>query len=763
MPPPEPADRGGRRLAPEDWQSIQAVFADALELPPAERTAFLDLRGPRQADLRAEVESLLTAHDRAEAFLAEPGVTVVSPGLATPSLLGRRLGAWRPVELLGRGGMGTVYLAERADGLFEQRAALKVVKRGMDTDAILGRFVRERQILARLNHPCIAHLLDGGVTDDGRPYFVMEHVEGIPLTRYCEERFLGERDGIRLFLEVCRAVAYAHRKLAVHRDIKPSNILVSASGSVKLIDFGIGSLLEGDGTTGEKTLAGGAVRPATPEYAAPEYLRGESVSTSADVYSLGVVLDELLTGTPARLDGEPAPGRRLERDLDTIVATARHPDADRRYSTVEALQRDLQRFLDGRPIEARADSTLYRAGKFARRHRFGVAAAAGFALFLAAAAGAIGVQSAAVARERDRAELRATEAQEVADFLVGLFEGADPQREPGTRTARELLDLGAERLEDEPLGNPLTRARLLETVAGAYQQLRFLDSAERLFEQAVELREREQGPEHPDLLDPLLGLARAQMWSIRYAAAESTLARAAAIAERRPEPGSGELWRILILQGNLHLVRDSPQAAETVFRRALSLQERREAVDRGRASLLNNLGVAVESQGRLDEAERIHRRALDVRRAAHGRDHPAVAQSLVNLGRVALGRGEHAVAEQVLQEALAIREEALGLDHPGVAEILQLRAEARLRQGRPEVAEIDLRRALRVREARLGARHPVTALTRFDLARVLSRGSGHDEAISLVEEAVAAFRESKDAPPADLRRAEALLAELRQP
>ncbi len=784
MSPAEGAGRGAGQLSREDWETIQAAFADALERPVAERAAFLDTTCPSRPELRAEVESLLAAHDRAETFLAEPGVTTVAPGLAGPSLLGRRVGAWRTVELLGRGGMGTVYLAERADGQFEQQAALKVVKRGMDTDAILGRFVRERQILARLNHPNIARLLDGGVTDDGRPYFVMEHVEGVPLTRYCDERALDDGGRIRLFLEVCRAVAYAHRKLVVHRDIKPPNVLVTVSGEVKLLDFGIGTLVEGDGRAGRTTLGDGGIRPATPEYAAPEYLQGEPVTTAADVYSLGAVLEELLTGerpvrpsSPGRrggpgrphgdgglarrLDGETA-ARRLGRDLDTIVSTARHPELDRRYPTVEALQQDLQRFLEGRPIEARGDSAVYRSGKFVRRHRLAVGAATLVLLALTGSAVAVGLQSAEAARERDRAELRAAEAQEVADFLVSLFQGADPQREPGTHTARELLDRGAERLEGEPLAHPLTRARLLETVAGVYHELRLLEPAARLFERAIELREREQGPEHPDLLTPLLGLAAAQMWAIRYTDAESTLARAVAIGERQPDPVSPELLRGLMLQGSLHLMRGSPAPAESVYRRALAIQERRDAASQGTANLLNNLGVAVGNQGRLGEAERLHRRALEMRRAVLGPDHPAVAQSLVNLGKLALDRGEDASAAEILDRALAIRERAFGPDHPVLAEVLALRAQARLRQGRPEAAEGDLRQALRLREARLGPRHPETALTRLELARTLAaRGVAHEEAVSLAEAAVAGFREAADAPRADLLDAEALLAELR--
>ncbi len=346
--------------------------------------------------------------------------------------------------------MGVVWLAERADGAFEQRAALKLIKRGMDTDAVQARFLRERRILARLEHPHIAHLLDGGIAADGRPYFAMEFVDGQPLLRYCAEaqRNLAER--IRLFLQICAAVQFAHGQLVVHRDIKPSNILVAADGSAKLLDFGIAKLLD-DSAGGETATVDGLHRPFTPAYAAPEQLRGEAATTATDIYALGCVLYELLTGqrplsmndaptleemlraqdttdpaAPSRVAAADSPvsARLLRGDLDTIALKALQREPQRRYATVAAFAEDLHRFLSGRPIAARRDHAGYRVRKFVGRHRFGVAAATTGLLLLIAALGLAVWQARAKARE-------AQVSQQVTRFLLGLFGGADPTHARG--------------------------------------------------------------------------------------------------------------------------------------------------------------------------------------------------------------------------------------------------------------------------------------------------------------------------------------------
>ncbi len=361
------------------WERVKQIVGDALDLDRARRSAFIGSACAGDAELLGDVETLLRAD--------EPGSTFLDLDRAP-----ERLGAWRVVREIGRGGMGTVYLAERDDGQFEQRAAIKVIKRGMDTDAVLRRFYAERQILARLQHPNITRLLDGGMFDH-RPYFVMEYLEGEPLTEYCSRTAATIAQRITLFLKVCDAVEYAHRNLVLHRDLKPGNILVDSNGVPKLLDFGIAKLLELDGSTEQTVLA------LTPQAASPEQVRGEALTTASDVYALGVLLFGLLSGEPpyripphspaelmrivceqpaprASSLAAPAVARQLQGDLDNILLKAMEKDPARRYQRAADLAADLDRFLQGLPVQARPGGAGYRLRKFAGRHRRSLAIAA---------------------------------------------------------------------------------------------------------------------------------------------------------------------------------------------------------------------------------------------------------------------------------------------------------------------------------------------------------------------------------------------------
>ena len=404
----------------ERWQRVSPILEAALELPPAARAAYLNESCGGDTELRRNVEELLAAEASAGSFLSEGalerGAPLVAelaggaPALPPTPATGRLVGVYRLVAELGEGGMGTVHLAERVDGHFEQRVAIKLLKQGLADDDAKRRFLQERQILARLDHPGIARLIDGGVTAEGTPFFVMERVEGRPVTNYCDEQGFGIEQRLRVFLEICDAVQYAHGSRVVHRDIKPSNILVDAAGRVKLLDFGIAKLLAAGSGSSPLEATRTFVRAMTPEYAAPEQVRNEPVTPATDVYSLGVLLYELLTGQRpyqvgrgalsemerAILEQEPlrpsartgtSPGptgtggaretrRRLRGDLDRIVLKALEKAPERRYPTAQALAADIRRHLDGLPITARGDNALYRARKFLRRHRAGVAAAA---------------------------------------------------------------------------------------------------------------------------------------------------------------------------------------------------------------------------------------------------------------------------------------------------------------------------------------------------------------------------------------------------
>lgn len=457
-------------MTPEYWQRIKELFNEAVEYEPAARARFLGEACAGDSALLAQVESLIASDEEAGDFIAGPAFLPLGAASSEEdeAAVGRRVGSYEIVRELGRGGMGTVYLGARADAQFDKRVAIKVVKRGMDTDFVLRRFSRERQVLAALDHPNIAKLLDGGATEDGLPYFVMEYVEGESVTHYCDARGLSVKERLKLFRQVCAAVQYAHQNLIVHRDIKPSNILVTAEGTPKLLDFGIAKLLDPalQERTGEQTEA--FVRLMTPEYASPEQVRGLPVTTASDVYSLGVLLYELLTGRrPYRLPKHPPeevarvvcaveperpstavavtrgtrperPRRGLAGDLDNIALKALRKEPQRRYASAEQLSEDIRRHLEGLPVTARRDTLAYRASKFVRRRRVEVAAAALITLSLAAGMAATVWQARVARAERARAERRFEDVRRLANSF--LFEFHDSIKDlPGATHARELL------------------------------------------------------------------------------------------------------------------------------------------------------------------------------------------------------------------------------------------------------------------------------------------------------------------------------------
>ncbi|MEM0963921.1 MAG: serine/threonine-protein kinase, partial [Bacteroidota bacterium] len=521
------------------WHAIEQLFSRAADLDPADRSTFLEAEartpdGDPDLALREEVERLLALDASGGGLLDRP--------LVTPVAVPPEAGPWRLLERIGEGGMGEVWRAERADGAFEQTAAVKLARPGLAAD-IADRFRAERQILATLEHPAIARLLDGGSASDGRPYFALEFVDGEPITTYCDHHRLGVNERLALFVEACEAVAYAHARLVVHRDLKPSNVLVGTVGAdadpagatggersprVRLLDFGIAKLLVPDA---EQTQTGRQLM--TPAYAAPEQRHGGSVTTAADVYALGVLLYELLSGsrpdadvptrpseavttsmaTGGRLPPDPAGGpsvvgrpaggatpgadasslrsttserlaRRLRGDLDTICLKALRADPDRRYRSAAELAADVQRHLDGLPVEARPESASYRVGKFVRRHAAGTTAAVVALLAILGGAGVALWQAAEADRQRDRALAEATRAERVSGFVAGLFQDTNGLEANGdTITARQMLDRGLARLAR--LDDPAARGDLLIALSGIYSDLGQSEIADSAATQAV--------------------------------------------------------------------------------------------------------------------------------------------------------------------------------------------------------------------------------------------------------------------------------------
>ncbi|MBV9880160.1 MAG: protein kinase, partial [Gemmatirosa sp.] len=479
------------------WDAVKAMLHEALERPSEDRDAYLDAACAGDAALRAELASLVAAHD--DDFLEVPAFAAAADALERgrrDDLAGGRVGPFRVVREIGRGGMGTVYLADRADGTYERRVALKVISRGMDTDLVVRRFRRERQILAGLDHPDIARLFSGGTTDDGRPYLVMEYVEGEPIDVYCARHALGIPERLALFRRVCGAVQYAHQRLVVHRDLKPGNILVAPDGAPKLLDFGIAKVLRPAGERTEATRRATTLHAMTPEYASPEQRAGEPVTTLSDVYSLGVLLHELLTGRHPGVDGpsgadperpsvvvtrppngslappgDPSTLRRaLRGDLDTIVLKAMRHEPARRYASAEQLADDVRRHAERLPVLARPDTFRYRSGRFVRRHRAAVAAACLTTLSLLGAAGATARQASVARAAQGQAERRFAEVRELAtSFLFELDSAMAPL--PGTMATRELIVRRALRSLDGLAREAHDDPSLLRDLAEAYRKV----------------------------------------------------------------------------------------------------------------------------------------------------------------------------------------------------------------------------------------------------------------------------------------------------
>jgi serine/threonine-protein kinase len=761
-------------MDPDRLRTLDAPFAAALDLPPRDRPAFLDAACPDPA-LRAEVERLLAAHDRADPYFEELVERVAASAPLEVEVASREqavIGAYRTLKIIGRGGMSTVFLAERADGQFTQRVALKLIAFGMDTDTAVRRFLAQRQIVARLDHPNIARLLDGGVTGHGRPYFVMELVEGGTITAYCDRERLPIEARLRLFLEVADALQYAHGLLVVHRDVKPGNVMVTREGRVKLLDFGIAKLLAPERAEGASDLTRTRERALTPGYAAPEQIRGDPATTAVDVYALGVLLYELLTGRrPIEPDGMPDAAfeqrvleevparpseipitaaaadaramrpdrlrRALDGDLDVICLTALRKEPERRYRSVEQLAGDVRRHLDGLPIAARDDTLRYRAGKFVRRHRASVATAAALFLVSVGFSAVLAVQSVRLARERDKA-------QHVASLFVDLFQVADPSESRGqTVTAREVLDRGVERIRSGLGSQPEVRGALLEVIGRVYQNLGLYQRARPLLEEALAARRVTLGPEHRDVATAMGELGELLRLSGEYGAAEQMLRESLAQARRLGGTTTAAAARTMNHLAKVLLATGKLDEAERVSRDALQIATR--VLGAGHeevAESLNTIAAVRFTKGDDTTAEPLFRQALDIRRRRLGRDHPLVPAALNNLASLLSRRGDHAAAVASYREALDIYRQLFGAEHPRVATTMNNLGVTYYSSSDHLAAEPLLRESLALRRRLLPAGHPDIAQSASNLGLLLQTTGRLAEAEPLYREVLDVRRRS---------------------
>ncbi len=783
--PPTPVD-------PERWQRLNRLVLEAAELGGEARDSYLRRACGEDSELLAEAAALLARDPSTGGELDRPLFEILTDGGG--GFLGQHIGPYRLVRELGRGGMGRVFLGERVDGEFDHRVAIKILKKGLDTEEIVRRFRRERQILANLDHPNFAKLLDGGTTEDSRPYFVMEYVEGPPLTRYCDEATLGIRARLELFCKVCSAVQAAHRSLVVHRDLKPSNILVNPKGEPKVLDFGIAKLLASqDDPTQTATLAG--KRLMTPVYASPEQVLGEAITTASDVYSLGVLLYELLAGhRPYRLrnssyeeicravcEQDPekpstsvstvetvatARGkqvlspesvsrsrdqrpkglrRRLSGDLDNIVLMALRKEPERRYSSVVALSEDIERHLEGRPVRARKDTFFYRASKLLQR-RYRELGALGLVLgLLGGFAYDRTIQQTRTAVERDRAA-------QISDFMVDLFE-LDADVQIDTQSIRRLLASGVERIDEDLRDRKLT-ASLLATMADAYAGIGDYEDALPLAHRSVEISEEIQDADDLWVAANRHILATVQIHLGSFAAAAENLRRVLRVREAKMPRvhmdythAANDLAVALMKQGKA-------REAEPMFREVLELQRALYgSVNEEVGLTLNNLGVLLQNSGDLAGAEPYLRENLQLKRRLLGATHPRVALAMNNLSLLLAEKGDLESAEPLMRETLQQASHFFGADHPNVAKTWSNLGFLLYRMGRQDEAEEALRESLLIRRDKLPTGHPDLYRCSVRLALVLLANGKKEEGLELSGEVVGFLRQHE--PTADYRLAKA--------
>jgi serine/threonine-protein kinase len=711
------------------WEKIEMLCYEAERLEQPERDTYLNNTCGKDTELLADVKSLLDQSDRP--WLQQPLVQVKSSLVFSreDALGDQTIGPYRIIRTIASGGMGRVYLAVRDDDQFERFVALKVIRKGLLSDEILNRFYEERQILASLNHPNIARLFDGGSTEDGTPWFAMEYIEGQPITDYCRLHNLSLDEKIELFLTVCSAVQYAHQNLVIHRDLKPANILVTPNGTPKLLDFGIAKLVDLEQKAGETQYQH---RVMTPEYASPEQVRNESISTINDVYALGVLLYELLTdqlpykfekrthaaierticNTIPKLPSAVSGDKTLKGDLDSVIMKTLRKDPSERYSSVEQFANDLERYEKALPILAQKHSLRYRAGKFLSRHKLGATVTSAVTLLILTFTIITFIQSKTIEERAIEAERQRDRAEQVSRFLTELFASADPsEAQNKSLTAVKLLHRGADRVETELSDQPRQQSDLYLVISDVYESLGLFDEGLDLAEKAyalqkelfdgnhpeiarslnamgwlyrqkgeyekadslitagLSMRRQLYGSDHLDVARSLNDLAVLKQSRGDYAATDTLLQQAISIRKSVNGEQHESVAVALSNYAALKYIRGDLPAAETQMRAALKIFESTvDPNDMRTANVMTNLGAILTARKRVDEAVPHYREALQIRLQLLGEEHPDVASSYAHLGNLLRAQQKYKEAEPMLLKALELRTKLLGEEHVKVGD-----------------------------------------------------------------------------------------------
>lgn len=725
----------------DEFERLDQLFNQAVEQGPEHASAYI-ISNTSPGPLRDRLLKMLAVD--------EPAIdTIVESAFGDHLRLGQRIGHFRVDRVLGEGGMGSVYLGTRAQGDFDQEVAIKIQRRPLLQSGTSEQiFLRERQLLAQLSHPNIARLVDGGSTAAGEPYVVMEYVKGLPLTDYCQQHGLDMGARLALFGKICEAVQHAHQRLIVHRDLKPSNILVDSDGVPKLLDFGIAKLLS-DGepaSTSDPTVAG----MMTPQYASPEQIRGKVITTASDVYSLGVILYELISGQrpfdfsgmsmlevekiittqnpklPSVVDRSVVLPASLMADLDQVALKALHPEPEKRYASAAALAADITCVLEAKPVSARPDSLIYRLRKLVSRHPVPSALTAMLAVVLVGATLLLTWQSLRLAQQRDIARQEALAAAAVSEFMVGLFQVSDPlesaQQDIG---AKELLRRGARRISEQLADAPQTQARLLQITAQAFANLGDFDAGLPLLEQSIAIRRRLGSEALNDLAESLNRLGNYQRDAGRLQEARRLIGESVQIREGLAQGnGNSDLADSYNNYGLLLYDLALYEQAERALQSALAMHRAVSGDDHMYVGIaLHNLALISQATGRYDEAEARANEALAVKRRVESENHPSYANTLELKSGVLRRRGHFDEALQVIAEARRNKLTHYPEDHPRVSTNIRNEALVYWDQGKLALAEQTLQLALRKLNTNPSGRRPyIYRMTR--LAGELATDSG---------------------------------------
>ena len=763
----------------ERWQRLRPLLDRALELPPAERERFFAELPTAAADLHDDLKRLIAEHDQTLPILNEGAAEFAAPAFERELLgraddaLGLRFGAYRVTQLLGVGGMGVVYLAERADGRFSHKVALKVVQTGVGASAH-ERFERERGILARLKHPNIAALHDGGELADGQSFYTMECVDGVPITLYCLEAGVDVRGRLRLLREVAAALAFAHRNLIVHRDIKPSNILVTDDGQTKLLDFGIAKLIGADPAANQSpTLTAAAAGPMTPDFAAPEQFRNEPITVATDVYQFGMLCFRLLTGaapyradpadpyawaravaedepiTLARaldpaalrgawgLDADAARVRRqFNRDLDAIVRKCLAKTPADRYGSMDAVCADLDAWLDDRPVSARRSSRRYRLMRFLHRHRYAASAAAAVLLLLCAT-------TVFALREAQLAAGEAERANSVAAFLISLFQVSDPGVNRGEKlNANQILERGASQLATQMAAQPLQRARLLSVIGEVYSALGDFPRAREPLQRAIDIERAAADADPVDLGHALRALAWIDHRQGNPKAALELLDEASSLLQDRSPRALDELAGVQSYMALARKAQGDFPGARAEFERALATADRGGLADSPKAAAIhNNLALLLRDRGEPKAARAQLERALAIYRREYGEDHYRTIGTTQNLAMVLLDMGDIAGAKPLLERTSAQNLRLFGTASSDYANAQNMLGNIARDQGRYDESIADYERAEASYRAALGDHHPYLAFPPYNMGETEMARGNYAAALAHYDRALAFRRE----------------------